>query len=292
MTYIDNPAGRLRYWLERAQQSGADGAALVHAWADLLEMDRDTPETIAAILRHAAALSGLCAEVRTEASRLPEYLHPDLLLVDFHQVESAVALFLKAHQVTLGSLLTTIQPTGHRGLELLDTYLHTHRPQPHLDADVREGILGQVQKLSNDIHLADDLDDEVKDFVQARLAEVERALLEATLTGTPAIERATDALIGAMHRRPDLWERIAETRWAQRLGKLAGALCLALSSAGGLPALLPGDEPRPDVITNVQIEDAPFTDDSITITINDIDDDVVDAEVVDEKLQSRFGQDE
>lgn len=132
-----------------------------------------------------------------------------------------------------------------------------------------------------------DLDVETKDFLLSRLQEVESALREALLTGTVRIERATESLIGAMHRRPDLWDRIAATKWGPRVKNMAVGLCLALSSAGGLPALMPGEDP-PEPTAVVQETDLNVTVKNPAAIGNDpgtseAEGEVVDAEIVEER---------
>lgn len=256
---MDNPAGRLRYWLEQISTWPNKNEALVVAGCGRLGKDANTVEGRVAVMRLGAMLADLCAEVRAEVAHLPDFLHPDLLLSDFPQIEAAVDDFTLSRQTPVKNMLTRIDPAGHRGLEILDTYLHSQRPQQWIDDETRESLIEQVRALIDGITEDPDLAVDVKQFVLRRLVEVETGLREARLTGTPGIEHATDALIGAMRRRPDMWDRVAQTKWGPRLGKMAGALCLALGSAGGLPALMPGDEAQPPEIHNTVEVDTDVT---------------------------------
>lgn len=277
---MDNPAGRLRYWLEQFSTWPNNGEALVVAACALLGKDANTVDGRVAVMRLGAMLANLCAEVRAEVAHLPDFLHPHLLLSDFAQIEAAVDDFSLSRQTPVVSMLARIDPAGHRGLEMLDAHLHTQRPQQWIDDGTRESLVAQVRALIDGITEDPDLAVDVKRFVLRRLADVETRLREARLTGTPGIEAATDALIGAMHRRPDMWDRVAQTKWGPRLGKMAGALCLALGSAGGLPALLPGEEARtPKVSSLVEVDTA------VTLTVPaqvDKNEDIHDAEIVGE----------
>lgn len=277
---MDNPAGRLRYWIDQLQSWQNHNDAIVVAACSLLGLDQNTVEGRVATMRLGAMLADLCFEVRKEVAQLPKYMHPDLLLSDFPQIEAAVDDFTLARQQPVHGMLSKINPAGHRGLEMLDAYLHTQRPQPWIEDDVRQSLIDHVRRLIDDVTDADDLDRETKDFVLLRLIEVERGLREALLTGTPGIERATDSLIGAMHRRPDMWDRVSSTKWGPRIAKLAGALVLTIGSVGGLPALMPGDQPQPGVTNIVQIHVENST--QIDGVPQAEDDDVVNAELVEE----------
>jgi hypothetical protein len=259
---MDNPAGRLRFWVERFVSYTNKGEAIVVAACSMLDEDANQPSGRVAVMRLGAQLADMCDEVRAEVALLPDYLHPEMLLSDFHQVEAAVDQMTMARQVTVEAFTQQINPAGHRGLEYLDAYLHSHRAQPWIDDETRESLIEQVRSLIDGITEDLDLAVDVKQFVLRRLDEVETALREALLTGTPGIEFATDALIGAMRRRPDMWDRVAQTKWGPRLAKMAGALCLALGSAGGLPALMPGDEVQPPAIHNTVDVDT-----AVTVTV-------------------------
>lgn len=275
---LDNPAGRLRYWLEQVSTWPNKDEALVVAACGVLGQDANTTEGRVAVMRLGTMLADLCGDVKVDVAHLPDFLHPDLLMADFAQIEAAVDDFTLSRQTPVKNMLTRIDPAGHRGLELLDTYLHTHRPQQWIDEEIRESLIAQVRDLIDGITEDHDLAADVKLFVLRRLVEVETKLRQALLTGGPGIEHATDALIGAMHRRPDMWDRVAETKWGPRLGKMAGALCLALGSVGGLPALSPGDEDQTPEIHNVDL------DTNVTIpTQSDENEDIHDAEIVGEE---------
>lgn len=281
MTNNDNPAGRLRYWIQCFAVYPNKGEAIVVAACSMLDEDPNETSGRVAVMRLGAQLSDLCSEVRSEVALLPEYLHPEMLLSDFPQVEAAIDQMTLARQATVEALLQQINPAGHRGLEYLDTYLHSHRAQPWIDDQTRESLIEQVRDLVDGISDDPDLPLDVKQFVLVRLEDVEKALREVLITGSPGVERATDSLIGAMRRRPDMWERIGQSKWGPRLGNIAGALCLALGSAGGIPALMPGDVPQPPVIEQtVEVE----TDVNVTVPSaeGDAAEDIHDAEVVED----------
>lgn len=277
----------LRHWLEEKYgQFPNKGEALVNATCDILGVERSSLEGNMAALRMGVQLSELCRQVRRDAAELPEHLHPQLLLADFHRVEAAIDHFTMSRQHQLSAMLDSINPAGYRGLEFLDTFLHSNLRHPYIDEETRADLIEQVRELMDGVTEDPDFDVETKDFLLTRLEEVEAALREALLTGTVRIERATESLIGAMHRRPDLWDRIAATKWGPRVKNIAVGLCMALSAAGGLPALMPGDPPGPTAIVQETHLEVNVTNDEVTVDrgsgASEEEVNVVDAELVDE----------
>lgn len=119
------------------------------------------------------------------------------------------------------------------------------------------------------------LDDLAKEFVAANLSDVETALRNALLTGTPAIEKATDALLGSFRREPAMWQRIVEGGLGDLLGGLVMALIVALGQQP-VENLLPTPTPS----TVIQIDNS-----NTTVNVDaspDSEADVVDGEIVDD----------
>ncbi len=268
--------------------------SLIVAVAEMLKVDSATAAGRAEVMRLGVALLDLCGEVREEVARLPKQFHPDLLLADFAQIENAVDVFTLARHTNVEGLTKQINPAGHRGLELIDRYLHTERAQTLIPESARLELIDQVRALMADVDGTDELDQVTKEFVLIRLAAVERALLDALLTGTPGIERATEALVGSMHRRRDLWNQIKGTPLGERITKVGLALCFALGTVNGAPVLMPGDAPKPEDSQN-QIQNDPFIDiENVKIEIGGSDNDVTvyqrDTEVVDGEIVNDGGQ--
>ncbi|MGH3413928.1 MAG: hypothetical protein ACRDPH_12695 [Marmoricola sp.] len=284
MGHMDNAAGRLRYWIDQLDGWPKSDDALVVAVCGFLDLDPNAVEGMFGTMRLGSELADLCREVRSEVALLPDYLNPPMLLSDFGQVESLVGFFTLSRQYKVSQVLGQVDAAASRGLEYIDEYLHSHRPQPTIPEEDRAVLIDQVGELLRDVTDADDLPPDVREFVTVRLAGVERALRDYYLTGAEGVAAATDALVGGTRTRPDLWDRVASSRWGPRIGKVAAALCLAVSvSRGlGLPALMPGDQPRPEV-TVVQIQ----TTDGHVVSIpsphhDGGDDEVVDGEIVDD----------
>lgn len=268
---MDNPAGLLRHWLERIAEFPDKSQALSVAGAALIEESHETVSGRMAVTRFGGQLAELCEAVRSEAALLPDYLHPDMLLSDFPQVEAAIDHFSMARQVRVEQFLATIEPAGHRCLEFLDTYLHHHRPHAWIDDAHRESLIEKVRDLIDKVGADEGLDLNLKQFVISRLSEVESAIRNATLTGTYGIERATDSLIGSFRREPGMWQRIFEGASGELLAGLVMALVVALGGPTDVPVLPPA-APTPSI---------DYVDNSTTTIHLDLDDDVVVGEVVD-----------
>lgn len=245
---MDNPAGLLRFWLHEQLNNMDHARALFEAAAEVIKADHDTLAGRMEVLQFGARLADLCVEVRFEVGQLPPELLPDLLLADFEQVEKAVDYFTLARQQTLDNALNQINPAGWRGLEVMDNYLHIHRAERQIDEQTRASLIEQVRVLIDGITQDPDLSVEVKRVVLDRLGEVETALRDALLTGTVAIERATESLIGSWQNptKRDLWQRVGDSKWGERIGHIAVALCLALGAAAdGIAIMQATNSPIP-----------------------------------------------
>lgn len=276
---MNNPAGRLRYWISRFDAYPHRDRAVSVAAAEFLGHE-ESPEDFAAQVAFmwlGTSLAETCHEVRREVALLPDYLHPEMLLSDFPQVEAYVHGFTLARQTQVQHLSGPLDNAGRRGLEFLDKYLASNRPQPWIDDEKRSELTDQVRELIDRVAHDDELSIETKQFVAERLVDVERALRNARQTGTQAIERATDALIGSVRREPVMWQRIVEGGLGGLLSSLVTALIMAL---GQQPAenVLPAGQPTIEIDNRTINVDV---DNNVGSRRND---DVVDAEIVEEPM--------
>jgi hypothetical protein len=274
----NNPAGRLRYWIDRFD-TFPPGVAVSQAAATLLGLDPESTDGRVAFMRLGTAMADMCSEVRVEAALLPESLHPDMLLSDFPQVEAYVARLADARQIPVQDLGAVLDPAGRRGLEYLDRYLATNRPQRWIDDDDRAELIDKVRHLVDQVAVDPSLSASEKDFVIIRLNEVLSALRDADLTGTRAVERANDALLGSFRSEPGRWARI----WEGALGELLGGLVLTIVLALGQQ---PHDNVLPPPAPVIQIENSTTVEVEVEPTAQDgpgaVDADVVDAEIVED----------
>lgn len=272
---MDNPAGRLRYWMVERAEPASGGNAILHSWQQILGYEADSWDGTIAVLRHASLLADLCTQVRTEALLLPAELHPKMLLLDFEQVETSVRYFTGMTQHTIGTQLSAIEGTGHRCLQLLDAYLSSHRPQGFLNLDTLDDLLEQVDALLAQVRDHPDLDEETRRFVQVRFREVRQALRDARVAGPRAVERATDALLGSFQREPRLWHKLGESTLAEVVGGLIVALLLSLGTQPTRDMLPPGTPERVIIESHVTVNIDPAEPEGA-------DDEIVEAELVDD----------
>lgn len=274
---MDNPAGRLRYWIARFDAYPHRDRPVSVAAAEFLGHD-SSPASFAAqvaFMRLGISLADTCQEVRRETALLPEYLHPEMLLSDFSQVEAYVLGITLARQTPVQHLNAPLDAAGLRGLEFLDRYLSANRPQTWIEDEARSLLTNQVRDLIDRIMADDELSGDTKQFVTARLADVETALRDARLDGTPAIERATDGLIGSVRREPIMWQRIVEGGLGGLLSNLVMALVLALGQQ-------PTDNVLPPAQPTVEIGPDATEDEPGHYVVRPESDGIVDAEIVDE----------
>jgi hypothetical protein len=273
---LNNPAGRLLFWLELGKQR-PQGNSAMGEWCAVFGLDQSSPAERAECTRRGTMLARLARDVRREAEQLPDHFHPAMLLSAFPEVEGALDQFTVLPNVTMAQMYSLIQGTGWQSLQYLDAMLSTHRPETVVEHDAIRGHIESVRALVDDILADDDLDAAVKRYVVARLRDVEEALTDALIVGVDGVELAVNATIGSAQMDRDWWDRIAKTKWAPRIGAVWMAMVTSLGAVGGVPALMPGDEPQPPAIVQTVEVDT-----NTDVTLNVEDEDIHDAEVVDE----------
>jgi hypothetical protein len=220
--------------------------------------------------RRGTLLMGLAASIRREAAELPDGFHPDLLLKNFVEVEALLDQFTILPATTMQQMYEQMKGTGWQCLELMDAMLSSHRPERAIERDKLREHLEQVRALIDGILQDPDLPADLKRYIVQRLRDVEQALVDAAIHGVASVELAASSLLGASQLDRDWWDRVAQTRWAPRIGAVWMAIVTTLGAAGGIPALMPGSQ-------------APVVEQSVTVNVTvEDDDDVVDAEVIED----------
>lgn len=265
MPYLDNPAGRLFHWLDLGVQQTGKSVAAIDSWCTVFGLDpADRGDRVLALER-GVELMQLAKLTRREAGMLPPEMHPDLLLENFHQVESTVDQFLILGAQSMQGFFAGMEGTGWSDLRKLDAYLHSHRPEAFIDDEKRLSLLEQVRSLIEQTRAATDLGDEPKAEVLARLYEIELALLRADVVGSKEVKRATDAFIGLFNRRPDFWAGVRESVVADAIISLTFALASSLG-LGIAEQPLPAPDDRPQIVHNVD-EHVEYIDHSTKVVI-------------------------
>lgn len=278
---MSNPAALLHNWLERAlpyaHQAEVDARSrqasalrfVEDVWRDLWDLDADLPTNSVEYLRRSMAMIETGQQVRLRAERSGTSF-ARVALEHFHEVESALSC-LMIPRFKIVEQMGRMKATSWQSLRFLSSVFEAENgAEPDVDLASIDQHLSEVQDLIRSVLADDSLAGDLKTFLLDRLDEVHDALIDATVQGASAVRRARDSLYGSRHLDRDYWDRIAQTKWAPRVGKMWAALLMTLGAAGGLPALLPNDEPKPIQSTVVVVSgDKPESDD------------VVDAELVD-----------
>ena len=213
-----NPAARLHTVLTEANAQRDNGAVAAQIWGQILDIDWPAEKSL--MLRSGADLQDLAAEVKSAVIGLTGTVNTDLALRHFNEVEATLDQWIGIAQLNMQQFMAPLQGTGLYSVEVCADALKRHASEPALDADAIGTLLEKVHELQREVGEADDLDGATKAWITHRLVDIERALLAYKVTGTRGLERATDELLGGMHRRPGMLARLGVSHTAQGLGLL------------------------------------------------------------------------
>lgn len=249
--YIDNPAGRLQQWVSRFQLLPNKDTPISEALASMIGEDHSTVRGRVESIRFAMRLAELADEVRAEAALLPEHVDADVLLEDFNQFDRVFDQMTIARQTRVADMLGQVDAAAIRSLDLLSRQLHRYRPEATLDENVRTTLIAAIKQLRRQVAEDVTLDSDVRDFILTRFGDVERVLLDAPATGSGPVERVTDSIVGSIQRQPRVWQRIAESVFAEAVAGVVAGLFLTLVSPPAPDALPPG---TPASVVNIYVD--------------------------------------
>jgi hypothetical protein len=209
---LNNPAGRLHALLTqlylRGQQPGAQNATAWDALASILSPG-DAPLS-ASFMQSFTTVLCLPTQVRTAVAALDlEQEDKEDLLEHLDEIEKALnAVTSRSHN--LGQTLSIFAPNGEvprsaamKSLSTCSRALSRHAAEPTLSNEALAAITEAVQDLMREI-----IEAEIDPAVKLQLLPHLRALLAAIqnvrVGGVTPIEVATDALAGAVMRRPTI----------------------------------------------------------------------------------------
>lgn len=274
MSEIDNPAARLEYWLRRASGSGDQNRLAVTVWCEVWGLDQNNIAERGECLRRGAALIDLCREVRLAASQLPDNFRADSLMEPFVEIERALDLFNQSATASMHGMLSGISGTAWHMLKVLGGILSANLPEETIADDQVVDYLNAVHDLIQDISGDTELDADLRSHLVGLLGDVHKALVDVRIMGTADLTRATEAVYGAMALHPDLWERIAKSKWGPRVAAIWLALASALGVVDDVHNLVSPPPPLQLVIT--QNGAAPHS------HVKSSEDEIVDAEIVED----------
>ena len=231
MAYEDyNPAARLHAVLNEAIAQRNSGLPAVQIWGQILGIG---PADKSLMLRGGADLQDLAAEVRSTVIGLLGTVNTDLALRHFDEVETTLDQWITIESLNMQQFMTPLQGTGLYSVEVCADALNRYASEPALGPDAISSLLEKVRELHLVVDEADDLDDPTKAWITQRLVDIERALLTYKVAGTRGLERATDELLGGMHRRPGVLEQLGASKTGQGIGLL---LLLIQTTLAGVSA--------------------------------------------------------
>jgi len=236
-----NPATRLHTVLTQANAQRDKGAVAAQIWGEILDIDWPAEKSL--MLRAGADLQDLAAEVRSTIVGLTGTVNTDLALRHFNEVDTTLDQWIAVTTLNMQQFMAPLLGTGLYSLEVCADALKRHASEPALGADAIGSLLEKVHELQREVGEADDLDGAAKVWITHRLVDIERALLSYKVTGTRGLERATDELLGGMHRRPGMLTRLGASHAAQGIGLL---LLLIQTTLQGISTYEQISAPPPD----------------------------------------------
>lgn len=278
MTNLTNPAVRLEFWLKQAEdyarrvreevkrnsRNRVAPSKIIDVWALIWGLDPEDTAERTECYRRAMAMIEAAQQVRRTVQSSRNGLAP-LALKHFEEVERALEGFMSMPSGQIIHMMDHIQGTGWHSLELTASIINSEAPDPTVDPERVAAHLTEVRDLIDEVAKDSNLAIDLRTYILRRLREVEDALIEATVNGAPALEMATNAMFGASRRQPDVWDRIADTKWAPRIAAVWMAMMTTLGAAGGAPALMPGGDEQPQQLEQnvVIVNDAVIVDGEI-----------------------------
>jgi len=213
-----NPAARLHTVLSEAFVHRGEGVAAAPIWGQILGIDWQAEKSF--MLRAGADLQDLTAEVKSTVMGLTGTVNSDLALRHYNEVEATLDQWTNIANLNMQQFMAPLQGTGLYSVEVCADALKQHASEPALGPDAIGSLLEKVHELQREVEEADDLDGATKAWITQRLVDIERALTTYKVTGTRGLERATDELLGGMHRRPGMLARLGASKTALGIGLL------------------------------------------------------------------------
>ncbi|KJY32156.1 hypothetical protein [Streptomyces sp. NRRL S-495] len=210
--YTDNPAGRLRSLLLSLHDLYRARGEMV-AWEAMAELLQEPASSPQALIRYADVLR-LPGEIRDAVASLDfDEEDKEHLLEHLDRVE--LALVHAGRHNGLTGVLSMFAPAGEvpnsaavQSLQTCSRTLHRHVAEHELDEEALERITATVTGLMEDVLAAPGLDSDIKRLLLTHLRSILEAVQNVRVTGQGPVEEATDALVGAIARRPSVITRL------------------------------------------------------------------------------------
>ena len=236
--------------MDEAYVLRGDGANAAILWGQILGIE--FPDSQTEILRAGADLQDLAVEVREKVTSLAGKVNVELVLRPFDQVERALGQWLQITNLNMQQFMAPLEGTGLYCLEVCADALKTHATEPALESESLGTLTERVRALTHEVSGATDLDDQTKNWIIERLADIERALSRYKVTGTGGLERAADELIGGLHRRQGIMARIGGSNVANGIAFFLLLIQTTLQTASTFEQLAAPPAPPTGVTIIVQ----------------------------------------
>lgn len=242
---VNNPAGRLRYWLEIGHQRGieVDRAVaqsnaqnqppvmpvnLYETWCHIWSIDPVEPQTRLEYIRRGVGLIDAAAEARALAGALPEEIYmAEHALEHFNQIEDALMFFTSINDTSFSTMFANVRETGWKSLKMMDHLLARECPGPSLTVEQSADLRKMAHDLIDALMADTALDAQLRIDLIQKVRDVDEALIKAAVLGTTVIVDSANTLLGYWYR---MATRAAEV-WNHPLTQAAAHFLTAVYTA-------------------------------------------------------------
>ncbi|HEY4280388.1 MAG TPA: hypothetical protein VGM91_19355 [Conexibacter sp.] len=208
MPYLDNPAGRLHDLLTRLTTIGGN-QQLVVAWAQVLRVQEDD------VVLRLGAVADLVRQIQEAVDNAgePALVRP----VQRYRRSWSNPIFPSDHAFSARAERVFPDEVSLEALDLVSAQLHRTAPDGVVpDEGELARMRSQLEDLVAEVRESDEIPDEVKHVLIARLHEVEEALDQLAVGGPRAVSRAMEAVVGALIVQND--PKVLKSKAIRRLG--------------------------------------------------------------------------
>lgn len=223
MPEFDNPAGRLHALLTDLSAQPAQNS-VIDSWTRVLGLS-DREETVL----HLGEVGQLLPEIEREVDRIGD----DTLIVPVRRLrqEWSRPIFPMSHAFE-GALREVLpSPPSLETLALVSSNLHLRAPQGAVpDDEALAALVLRVQEVMAAVSESEDLPNEVRRVILLRLGDVIQALGSVRVGGPGVVQKAVEALVGAIAMESTQHPEVRESELAAKVWKVVWPVWAAFAS--------------------------------------------------------------